>query len=728
MSASSFEPGMDRLKRLLIFCLLVLTYRAEAQFDLKSVDDLFTEEVVVDLREPNYVDGVLSTDQGGVITSPSIRVQAQKITYTRKTVDGVPVFQIEAESNLMIEHGERIFTGEHLEYDFIEEEGSVRNGKFFSEPWFVGGDIIELHADGSTDVINGVITTSEREEKDWQVQAETIRILSDNLLKASNVRFRFVKLPVFWLPSFKTNLNTFFKAPIKYRFRFSGKRGPRIGLSYQFLEWRDWRARLLLDLSFRRGLGGGFETTYTRPSGAEIRTVNYVARDISISDPDQGTRYRFQGSYAELFNDGLVDLEVTYDKLSDRDMATDYYEQGIDFERAERTQLSVRTQWPYGYARFVSRFRINGFQTVKQQLPTLAFSVQPLPAGESGIVFDSRFKAEYLDFQYANSVTGAKDFDAVRLFAQPRCYRSFDIGVVRATPELGFTGIWYSETPKMGEEFVGVATFDVHVTTRLRKEYHRLRHHIEPYAHYRFASDPLSRGDEHYIFDIEDGWHRIHSFRTGFRTVVQAPGRMPAAPRLTTDLYAHTFLCTNKLEHAVPRVHFDVTWNATSQISHEFESAWDTARGEIAHFNVRTGWTINEDIATSVEFRHRNAYTWRKLDPENFMLDMFRSEVTLRNSDLSDRRNTLLWRLFWRFHPRWIMELNNRSGWLRSDDGDYNEFQVNLSTRLKSAVDCKFSYQHRETEDRFTVAINLASRGRPKEKKTKLPIGSQNYY
>ena len=62
---------------LLAFALPILSFGGEVDYP-----------IIVDLNDPEYSDGVISTERGGVITSPEMRIQGQKITYTYKITDG----------------------------------------------------------------------------------------------------------------------------------------------------------------------------------------------------------------------------------------------------------------------------------------------------------------------------------------------------------------------------------------------------------------------------------------------------------------------------------------------------------------------------------------------------------------------------------------------------------------------------------------------------------------
>ena len=114
----------------------------------------------------------------------------------------------------MIQYKDRVFIGERLEYDFLTNTGTVYEGKTFTSLWFISGEKIELNADGSYQVENASITTSENKESDWDLHAGRIDALKSDLFVAKNVSFRLFKVPTFWVPSIKLNLKKRNRDPV----------------------------------------------------------------------------------------------------------------------------------------------------------------------------------------------------------------------------------------------------------------------------------------------------------------------------------------------------------------------------------------------------------------------------------------------------------------------------------------------------------------------------------
>lgn len=672
------------------------------------MSNVFAEGITVDLREPTYADGILSTEKGGVIVGPDMRIQAQKITYIRRVIDGEPVFNVVAEGDVLIEYQCYIFAGDRLEYDFQTKIGTICNGRSTVEPWFFGGGEIVLCPDNSVIIRDGYITTSESYKTEWQLYLEEAQLSEDHFLQSKNIQFRIANVPVLWLPCFSMNLDNFFDAPLKYRIRWGGTQGPRFGLIYEFIKWEQFKAFLRFDYRLTRGPGGGFETEYTSIN-QKFYTSNYIAKDSSIEDPDEQFRYRFAGIYRNRLYDDHLTIDMTYDKLSDRDMETDYFEKGIELKTAQRTQLDIRHQiddlW---ITNFFTRVRLNDFQTVKQELPSLDGSLHPMTLGGTGILTENIFRAGYLDFKYSDDLVNVSDYHSARLELRHKLYRPYNIGPFINTPEAGVVGIYYSDSLNGPERWLGLATLGYEVNTRLSNLYGCWKHAIEPYAKYTYYTSPTVSPNSHFIFDIEDGWFRLNSLRFGTRNLIYVKhGDGHVSRYLTADLYSYAFFDTPTIKQSIPRVYARLTWDIFSTLRYTVDTAWDFERGELDHINIRSDWTLNENIALAAEYRHRSSFCWRKADYTNFILDSFRSEVELRNSQLSDRRDTLLLHGFYRFQPNWALEFESRHGWNRQFEPAYNEYEIDLLTTIGGVWHFKFSYQHRMNDNRVAMYVNM---------------------
>lgn len=696
------------LKRLLLLLLLPLSFLG-AKTTAEFVQEALSEGLTVDLRDPTYRDGSLFTEKGGLVIGPDLRIQAREITYIHTKIEGEPVQTITAAGDLFFEIGCYLFVGERLDYDFLTRTGTITCGRSGIEPWYFGGDTIRLHADGSITVHNAYITTSENAESDWHMNTEMAHLSPSHCLTARNLQLRIVNLPILWLPSFSANLDAIYEAPVKVTARWGGRQGSRLGLIYELITWDLFQAYLRADYRVKRGFGGGLITHYRSLDHREhFDTINYIAKDTSVSDPDENTRYRFQGCYENHVLEDKIGINISWDKLSDKEMATDYHDQGLELYTAGRTQIELRRQDHEWLAHFLTRVRVNQFQTIKQELPSFEVSWRPFEIWQTGIIADNSLQASYLDFRYANDLKNVDDYHSFRMETRNHFYRPVRVGPLTVTPETGFVVIFYSNNPDGKTEWLTMGAFGGEVNTSFHRFYGGCKHVVEPYVRYHYLTFPTSNPDEHFIFDSGDGLFRLNQFRFGLTQDLlakQADGYLKRV--LYADLYTYAFFDTPTIKRALPKVYAKVTYHALPTLKHTLGTAWNVQHNELDHINLLMEWTASHDLAMALEYRHRNRFDWRKVDHHNFILDSFHTQNEMLRSGLSDRRDTVLAHLYWNFHPLWSFEFEGRYGWNRRGEPSYAEYEFNLLGTIRSAWNLIVSYSHKEEEDRVAFYLTV---------------------
>lgn len=701
---------IQKLYFFLAVCLSMLTLAfSEESESHDSNQGIFSQGIIVDLRNPSYSKGVLTTECGGVITGPNLRIQSSRITYTKTTIDQTLKHQVIAEGNLVLEYGEYLFVGERLEYDFESKSGVIYRGRTMVEPWFFGGEYVYLQPDGSYLLYHAFATTSPDERPDWVISAEEATLYDQEFLCAKNVKFRICDFSLLWIPSFQVNLNAIFDSPVRYSVKWGSRQGHRFGMIYEIFSWNRLKTFLRLDYRIKRGLGGGIETYYSSPDHkTTFESINYVARDSSIIHPGQRFRYRFQGIGNSLLMDDKTSISLSYDKISDIDMPTDYNDRGLELDTAGRTELLIRRQEDAWITNLITRVRINPFQTLKQELPTLETSWRPFNLGSTRVICDTVLKTSYLDFVYGNNQLYDHGYSSSRIELSPVFYRHFQMGYANIMPEVGGVAVAYSNSPGSAAKYLMLGKFSCNLNADFWRFYGNYKHVMTPYLQYDYFTSPTVSPDSHYIFDIEDGWYRLDMMQFGFaQSLYRKQGDGLISRPLYADLYANAFFDTHTFAQTIPKVYGNLIFNSFSFLRHSLETAWNFNQNQLDYYNIRAEWTINADIAAAVEYRHRSAYDWRKADRTNFILDSFRTVSQLRHSQLSDRRDTLLFHIFYRFHPCWAFEFESRHGWNRSTQPSYNEFEIDLFGKLPSALNFRLSYQHREDDDRISVYMSI---------------------
>jgi hypothetical protein len=642
----------------------------------------FADEYSINLKDPVFTNGTLSTEHGGIITGKDLRIQARHIEYVNRVENGVAIKKISAEGDLLLEHGGRIFIGKKLQYDLGEKIGTMVEGRTSTDYWFVGGDEIELLPNGNFWVSNAYLTTVEGQNAWWELRSSHIDISNKSLLTANNIKFNFFDVPFFWLPHFKFNLKVIKEPPIKYKFIWDQVLKQKVSLRYELYSNEVFDLFGRFDYRIKRGPGAAIETDYHSRSGETLfQTKSYGAWDKVVDDEHGTKRFRLQGLYTTRSSNEKTHLYAAYDKLSDNKMPQDFKSDDFELNTQKRTILWI-THWEKNYfARMNLQPRINRFQSINQQLPLITFGLRPFPLGKSGIVFDNWFSAGYLDYVYSPDLHHfLHSSHAARCESQNTLYRHFQMGPLDLTPYAGFVGIFYSNTNRHhpAGQAIGSYGFDLH--SSLYKTTSSYKHLFKPYIRFNGLTSPTTPNRDHFIFSIEDGYAEQNLFRPGLYQAFYPRGKS-YLPNIALDLYANVFLGPLAFHRTLPKLYttweFDYTsWRVKTDIVYNLqEILFDRT-------NIKSEWTISENFAFALEFRHRSKFDWRKADHSNFIVDIDRPIEELLHSPLSDGRNTLLSSFQIRLHPLWTLHMESHHGWGRKNESSYNAYEIKFSTLL----------------------------------------------
>jgi hypothetical protein len=643
---------------------------------------VWAEELVINLKDPTFHQGVITTEDGGIITGDQLRIQARKIVYTNKVENGVPMKRIVAEGDLLLEYAGRPFVGEKLEYDFLSKSGTLYNGRTSADYWFIGGDEIKLEPDGSYLVENAYITTVEGQDAWWELRSSQIGIQEKNLLSAKNIKFNFFNFPLLWLPSFKLNLKWFRgDSPIRYKFIWDQILKQKVSMRYEVFSNENLGVWARFDYQFKYGPGGAIETDYrSADERTTFKTRNYGGYGKFIPQQKSKNQFRFQGQWLTTSEDNKTHVHMTYDKMSSIKMPQDFKSDDFEINTQKRTIFFVTHQEENIFSRFNFQPRINRFQSINQQLPLFTADIRPLSLGKSGLISENWFSAGYLDYVFASRLSRElPSTRAGRFEMNSSLYRPLNLGPIILTPLIGGVGIFYTNSPQHQTTGQGIGVYGGDLNLPLSRSYERVTHTLKPYANFLGLTHPTSGLNNHYIFDINDGYQTLNQLKTGFRQEFFSRRKFKFLPNFALDLYAYGFFGKTAFHRTFPKSYLDFeihrpSFAIISTISYNMQQMlWD-------YVNIRTDWTVSEDVALGFDYRHRSKFDWRKADPDNFILDVSRPISQLVHSPISDGRNTFFTRLYVRFSPTWTLQFESHSGWGRRDEPNYNEFNLKLST------------------------------------------------
>ena len=662
--------------------------------------------VQVDLRDPTYHNGVLYTEEGGVVQNRDLRIQARKIRYIRKMEEGELTHRLEAEGDLMVQYKGRAYVGSALEYNFVTRTGIIHQGKTFALFWYIGGDEIQINPNGDYTVTNAFITTCENRDNSWDIHAAEVHVLKEDLLTAQNVHFRLLQVPVFWLPSFKLNLHKFSNEPLlRYSINWDKSQGPQVSFRYQLFSWRNFALYGRFEYRLSTGFGGAIETDYVDPDQrTRFVTRSYLATDYLENAPDRMRRYRLEGMFHSVSPSGHTKTQFSWDKYSDVRMPGDFHSEDFEVNSAHRTLFSVSHEHPKLFTVFTVRPRVNAFESIQQDLPTLLAAFHPAALGNSGILQSGFAKLSYLSFTYSDQLIGyLAGFRSARLELRDTFYRPIPLGPLTLTPHVGGEMIFYSNSPSHQAKTLALLMYGGTLSARGRRMAGSYVHTLEPYASYIGLSRPTVTPGDHYIFTIQDGYQKLDQLQAGFRANFFSNRPDPV---WGLDLHADAFFFDHTLPQTVQKLTLIFSGSTPSAI-YSWENVWNFRHHLLDRTILRARWTLNENAAFSLEGRYRSKYDWRKADNSSFILDATRQESELLLSPLSDPRVTLLADLFFRFSPFWECHFQSHHGFARMHNPPYSEVKIDLFTWISAALKLRLSYTHTTKDDRVTAGISL---------------------
>jgi hypothetical protein len=680
------------------------------RFVLLAVACVFAEDLKVDLRNPVYKNGVIYTSQGGVIQNDDIRIQARSIQYFHRMEEGQMVQKIEAEGDLMIQYKGKVFVGKELEFNLAKKTGMVYEGKTFSSMWYVGGDKIQLNADGSYKVTNAFITACENKASSWDIHARRVNVIKDQLFQAKKVRFRMFKWPSIWLPSFRINLKKF-KEPI-FRYYANWHKGPKVGFRYQLYSWRDFALYSRLEYRWKKGWGGALESEYLPEDQlTTFVTRNYAGTDRLFNANDAEFRYRVQGAFHSKSQSEQTHTTLTWDKYSDVRMPGDFKSEDFEVNTALKTLFYLHHREEDIITYLKVRPRVNAFESIKQDLPTVYIMTRPTEIHNTGVLSMNYLRASYLDFDYSDQlVFSLQDFQSPRVEIYEKLTRPTHFGALTVTPELSGTAIFYGTSPSHQSKCAALMGYGVKADLHGTRKWGRYKHIVEPYLQYKALTRPTVSPDAHYIFSIQDGYQKLQQVELGVRNLLFSARRTSGEPSFTANLFANAFFSDPVIPQMIPRLYLWLAWRLPS-VHINWNNCYNFRNQVVDYSNALLKWTISEDVALSFEGRYRSKFDWRKADHDNFILDVTRSEDELLESPLSDRRVALLSNLFIRLNPFWELRFESHHGFYRLyknhiHEKPFTEFRAHLYTYLSSSWKLHFYYGY-TVNNHFDWTINL---------------------
>lgn len=667
--------------------------------------------VEVSLNDAKYSDGILSTETGGIIATPQLHIQARHIRYTERLREK----KVEASGDILVTFKDKVFVGERIFYDFIAKKGVIDKGKLSIDIWHISGSRIELYPDDTYRIFDASITTSEKENPFFSMYAQRLDI-EKNIISATPLAMQCAGRPYLLLPHCSMNLQRLWKEPLlQYRVFWDKGVGPCAMVRCRAYGSKNFNSHVRLDLRYHRGekpvlrLGSLLETEYfLSKERGKICTKNYLGYDAPFNDPNSARtlRYRLQGIASYKSSSGNQTFFSRWDKISDRNMPTDFHMEKFELSTEKKTEAHLRSFHKRIITNVSFAPKINSFDSGKQELPEIKLSPYPLILNHSGIVFENSLRVGYYRYSFAkDSYPCFIDFDSSRLQYTPTLYRAFSLSHLTITPKIGCHYLLYGNSERGGPLQFCLPFLDISVHTRLLGTGSKVLHSIEPYAKIYSLSAP-PKENYPFIFDLSDGLRKISYLRCGVRNTWCMRNDTSKLPLLSMDTYAMNFYGTSHLSKTFPKIFTSVEYNLPSFCIKTL-LGWNTEYAQLDIGTIRAALTCSADVALSAEFRFRGPMYWKKNNPDNYIVDVTRSPLDLADSMLSDERKVAMMRFQCKIHPQWIVRLDGNYGWGRKSEGNHFVGKIDLLGLISSNLRIKLSYTQAASRSRFEFGVSL---------------------
>jgi hypothetical protein len=691
---------------------------AIVSFALVSNALIFSEELNVSVQDPVYKDGILSSESGGVISSSKLRVQAKNLEL--KEVNGEKI--LTAKDDLFLVYGKKTFVGNQFSYNFTTKQGVLNHGVCNTEGLFVDGAQILFNSDGTVKIDKAYLTTSDNKETSFMLKAKDVSLDEEFKMKANNITLSAFDTPVMYLPTYSRKVNKKFieESSLTYKTMWEKGQGPLFVTRYKAYDANGLKVHVRGELRssvkgnnyfIPRGAGTALEIDYAEPDKKlfKIASRNFYSYDTFYNDnnPNKSrSRYRLQGSFSGFSENKKIETFGRWDALSDRNMRSDFPTQLFQLQTLERTEGYVKARYDSAFTSIYVRPRINTFQGFKQELPTFKMALKPYKFESTGLIFENTFKAAYLDYAYADSLKGAvPDFGSGRVETNQILSRPFNLGVINVSPELGFKGIFYSNTKTEEPNLQTLFGYNLKSHASFEKFFSSFSHEAKPYFEFRGLTTPTIQSKDIYIFSVQDGYKNINELKLGFKNSFFSSSLLSPIPGFTADLFTYSFLNSETLKSPVSKAYLDMNFNLNKAIL-QTSYAWNFEKNVIDHINHSLSMTFNEYFAASLELRHRGKYEWKKDNFYNFMLDAARPIDQLASSPLSDERTTFLARWQLQLTPLSMLQVQNQIGW-RPNQPFYHESKIDFYTTITNTWKLRLSYMRTVRTNQYSFELNL---------------------
>ncbi len=475
--------------------------------------------------EQSFADGITYFRHGVVVRYKQMELVANQVAISEKTGD------IIADGNVRLKNEGRLWTGEHLEYNYKTRVVSAENFRAGFAPFYAGGFKLEGQPDSKEATARDTfLTTDDIKKPVLRVQAKKFEIKNGNSVEAKNATVYVGDTPVMILPRYKRSMekhDAYWVVTPGYRSRF----GPYLLTSYHFPVVTNVVGGVKLDLYQRRGVGLGPDFFWNDPQWGKGNLQYYWIKDQHpgtdpFNEPIESDRHRISFSHQVTLRTNLT-AKIVVREQSDPWVVRDFFETEYRQNSQPSSFLELNQHWSNWSLDFMAQPQLNDFYQTVERLPDLKLSGIRQQIGASPLYYESDSSVGYFKFEpgspefiplhgFGASNTNsyaAMRFDSYHQILWPQTY----FGWLNLVPRVGGRFTQYGDTNGKDTTFEDrsrvVFNTGAEVSTKASRVWRgaeskmfdvtELRHIIEPSVNYVFVPQPNYRPNQLPQFDRE---------------------------------------------------------------------------------------------------------------------------------------------------------------------------------------------------------------------------------
>lgn len=483
-----------------------------------------------------------------------------------------------AQGNVVLERSGSMWRGEKMNYNFNTRLGDFGAFEYFTDPYYIRAQESRQVSSNEFVMKNALFTTCEGDRPLVYMRAREARIVNDVRLRARGVLLFIGGVPFFYLPYLSRRLDDLGWEFIPGR---SGRSGYFLLSAYTFRVSSNVLSTTHIDYRSERGWAGGQDLTWGR-SGTSPRglaTVYYAYDQKPFKDEQEEqewgslvetNRYRLRLSDVRNFSprDYLI-TEVNY--LSDPRVIEEFFNDEFRLQSQPENRISLIHQANRFTASLTLNKRLNDFYVNVNRLPEARLDIPRMQIGDTPFYYESFNGAAWLQREYPKGQE-SNNYDSIRFDSSHTVYyptRHF--GFLNVTPRGGYRATYYSTTydttyvtnqtavivsnivvgltnsveSRSREEAglrnlyeagveVSFKAFKVINESPIGRDFHGLRHVVEPYAKHTYIPEPNLRPGALPQFDDVDALDIRNDIYFGVRNKLQSKrwstGVLPLQP------------------------------------------------------------------------------------------------------------------------------------------------------------------------------------------------------